>query len=213
MRSEMLGANQLVGWGPLTSARVGDPSSLSSWLAQQARPLSVESRTLRGMSLRRWRPTQSSVGWMMTWWLWRTTSGAWQRIAVISSLCGDCGIRATMMHLRKTFVPGGSASAAADTRWRTPMTVRRSGWPTVRSSLACQHLGISKAQWMYGANVYVVDEHRRNGVARQLMLALIEFAEANAMVRVVLAPGLPATVHHQRRPSSRPCPLARALQD
>ena len=41
---------------------------------------------------------------------------------------------------------------------------------------------------MYGANVYVVDEHRRNGVARQLMLALIEFAEANAMVRLVLAP-------------------------
>ena len=48
--------------------------------------------------------------------------------------------------------------------------------------------GYHKAQWMYGANVYVVDEHRRNGVARQLMLALIEFAEANAMVRLVLAP-------------------------
>jgi GNAT superfamily N-acetyltransferase len=48
--------------------------------------------------------------------------------------------------------------------------------------------GHHKAQWMYGANVFVVDRHRRNGVARQLMLALIEFARANGMVRVVLAP-------------------------
>ena len=48
--------------------------------------------------------------------------------------------------------------------------------------------GHTRAQWLYGANVYVADEHRRRGVARQLMEALIEFARSRGMVRVVLAP-------------------------
>lgn len=48
--------------------------------------------------------------------------------------------------------------------------------------------GRPRARWLYGANVYVVDEHRRQGVGRALTSALIEFAAANEMLRVVLAP-------------------------
>lgn len=48
--------------------------------------------------------------------------------------------------------------------------------------------GRPRAQWLYGANVYVADQHRRRGVGRLLMTALIDFARDNGMVRVVLAP-------------------------
>jgi GNAT superfamily N-acetyltransferase len=48
--------------------------------------------------------------------------------------------------------------------------------------------GRTRAQWMYGANVYVVDEHRRRGVGGALMTELVTWARAHGMVRVVLAP-------------------------
>ena len=47
---------------------------------------------------------------------------------------------------------------------------------------------IANVGWLYVANVYTVDEHRRLGIARSLMLALTDFARANGVVRVVLAP-------------------------
>lgn len=48
--------------------------------------------------------------------------------------------------------------------------------------------GRPRALWMYGANVYVSDQHRREGIGRALMSALIDFAQSSGMVRVVLAP-------------------------
>jgi GNAT superfamily N-acetyltransferase len=48
--------------------------------------------------------------------------------------------------------------------------------------------GRPRAQWMYGANVYVVGAHRRRGVGRALMTELITWAREHGMVRVVLAP-------------------------
>lgn len=48
--------------------------------------------------------------------------------------------------------------------------------------------GRPSAQWLYGANVYVAGQYRRNGIGGLLMSALIDFARARGMVRVVLAP-------------------------
>ena len=48
--------------------------------------------------------------------------------------------------------------------------------------------GRPRARWLYGANVYVSESHRRQGIGRALMTALVDFARANGMVRVVLAP-------------------------
>lgn len=48
--------------------------------------------------------------------------------------------------------------------------------------------GRPRARWMYAANVYVAEEHRRQGVARDLMRALIDLAQAEGMLRIVLAP-------------------------
>ena len=48
--------------------------------------------------------------------------------------------------------------------------------------------GRPKAEWLYGANVYVAAQYRRNGIGRSLMSALIDFARVRGMVRVVLAP-------------------------
>ncbi len=48
--------------------------------------------------------------------------------------------------------------------------------------------GHPNARWLYGANVYVAEPHRRRGVARALMEALISRAREESMVRVVLAP-------------------------
>ena len=48
--------------------------------------------------------------------------------------------------------------------------------------------GRPSAQWLYGANVYVSDHYRREGIGRLLMSALIDFARERGMVRVVLAP-------------------------
>ena len=48
--------------------------------------------------------------------------------------------------------------------------------------------GRPPAQWLYAANVYVAEEHRRQGLGRRLVQALVDFAEASGMVRVVLAP-------------------------
>ena len=45
-------------------------------------------------------------------------------------------------------------------------------------------------QWLYGANVYVVDAHRRRGVGRALMEAVIELARTEGLVRIVLAPSV-----------------------
>ena len=48
--------------------------------------------------------------------------------------------------------------------------------------------GRARAQWMYGANIYVSGPHRRKGIGRSLVSALVDFARAKGMVRVVLAP-------------------------
>ncbi|WP_223163738.1 GNAT family N-acetyltransferase [Nocardioides humilatus] len=48
--------------------------------------------------------------------------------------------------------------------------------------------GKPDARWLYVANVYVLDSHRRRGIGSALTLDLVDFARANGMVRVVLAP-------------------------
>ena len=48
--------------------------------------------------------------------------------------------------------------------------------------------GHPDTQWLYVANVFVVDEHRQRGVGRGLMQALLDFARGNGMAKVVLAP-------------------------
>lgn len=48
--------------------------------------------------------------------------------------------------------------------------------------------GRPPAQWLYAANVFVAERHRRAGVGRLLMQELIDFARRRSMVRVVLAP-------------------------
>ncbi|MFC7491893.1 MULTISPECIES: GNAT family N-acetyltransferase [unclassified Knoellia] len=48
--------------------------------------------------------------------------------------------------------------------------------------------GRGSARWIYVANVFVLPEHRRQGVAADLMNAVVEWARAEGMVRVVLAP-------------------------
>lgn len=48
--------------------------------------------------------------------------------------------------------------------------------------------GREAARWLYVANVYVAETHRRRGIARLLMETLLDFARANGMVRAVLAP-------------------------
>lgn len=48
--------------------------------------------------------------------------------------------------------------------------------------------GRPPAQWLYAANVFVDEQHRRRGVGRALMTALVDFARTRSMERVVLAP-------------------------
>jgi GNAT superfamily N-acetyltransferase len=48
--------------------------------------------------------------------------------------------------------------------------------------------GRPPAQWLYAANIYVAEEHRRQGLGGRLVRALVEFAQTSGMVRVVLAP-------------------------
>jgi GNAT superfamily N-acetyltransferase len=48
--------------------------------------------------------------------------------------------------------------------------------------------GVPVTRWTYVANVFVVEDHRRRGVARLLMEDLLAWARAERMVRVVLAP-------------------------
>lgn len=48
--------------------------------------------------------------------------------------------------------------------------------------------GRGSARWIYVSNVFVRPEHRRVGVGRALMEAIVEWARAEGMVRIVLAP-------------------------
>ena len=154
----------------------------------QARQLSVGSRILRGMSLRRGTDTVIS-----------RMDDVFVAVAYdIRTVAEDCS---DLITLRRMWHPGDDEAFEEDFRtwWERE---RRSRYAVVAYAADGAPVGMAngqvfsrmpapghdKAQWMYGANIYVVDEHRRNGVARQLMLSLIEFAEANAMVRIVLAP-------------------------
>ena len=47
---------------------------------------------------------------------------------------------------------------------------------------------LGSARWLYVANVFVRPESRRAGVGRGLMEAVVEWARAEDMVRIVLAP-------------------------
>jgi GNAT superfamily N-acetyltransferase len=48
--------------------------------------------------------------------------------------------------------------------------------------------GTPPSRWAYGANVWVDPQHRRRGVGALLMGSLVDWARAEGMVRVVLAP-------------------------
>lgn len=48
--------------------------------------------------------------------------------------------------------------------------------------------GRPPAHWLYAANVFVAEAHRRRGVGRVLLRALIDLARSQGMERVVLAP-------------------------
>ncbi|KGN36153.1 GNAT family N-acetyltransferase [Knoellia subterranea] len=48
--------------------------------------------------------------------------------------------------------------------------------------------GRPAGRWVYVANVFVVPEHRRQGVAAALMTEIVAWARAEGMVRIVLAP-------------------------
>lgn len=48
--------------------------------------------------------------------------------------------------------------------------------------------GRGSARWLYVANVFVLPDHRRRGIAATLMSDIVEWARAEGMVRVVLAP-------------------------
>jgi len=48
--------------------------------------------------------------------------------------------------------------------------------------------GTGSARWIYVANVFVLPDHRRQGIAADLMNAIVEWARAEGMVRIVLAP-------------------------
>lgn len=50
--------------------------------------------------------------------------------------------------------------------------------------------GRGSARWLYVSNVFVREGHRRQGVARALMDAIITWARAEGMVRIVLAPSV-----------------------
>lgn len=65
-------------------------------------------------------------------------------------------------------IPVGMANAAVFERMPVPGTV--------------------SARWLYVANVYVLPDHRRQGIAADLMTAVVEWARAEGMVRIVLAP-------------------------
>lgn len=48
--------------------------------------------------------------------------------------------------------------------------------------------GRPAARWLYVANVFVAEDHRRCGLGRTLMQTLTDFAHAHQMLRIVLAP-------------------------
>lgn len=48
--------------------------------------------------------------------------------------------------------------------------------------------GTGSARWIYVANVFVLPEHRRQGIAADLMSAITQWARAEGTVRIVLAP-------------------------
>lgn len=48
--------------------------------------------------------------------------------------------------------------------------------------------GRPPVQWLYAANVYVAEPHRRRGLGRTLVQRLVDHAQEHAMARVVLAP-------------------------
>ena len=63
--------------------------------------------------------------------------------------------------------------------------------------------GRGSARWVYVANVFVRPDARRAGVGRALMESVIEWARAERMVRIVLAPS-ETSIPFYRRLGFRP---------
>ncbi|WP_353950526.1 GNAT family N-acetyltransferase [Knoellia sp. S7-12] len=75
------------------------------------------------------------------------------------------------------------------------MRVPRSAWAGIPVGMANAAIfermpvpGTGSGRWIYVANVFVLPEHRRQGIAADLMSAITQWARAEGMVRIVLAP-------------------------
>lgn len=109
----------------------------------------------------------------------------------------DCG---DLMRVRAMWFPG--ADEDFERRFREWWSFERHQRHAVVAYLADSPVGMANgqvfsrmpaagrtpAQWLYGANVFVGEQHRRMGIGRALMTALIDYARSRSMVRVVLAP-------------------------
>lgn len=116
----------------------------------------------------------------------------------IRSISDDC---AGLLYLRRQWCPGNDPDYESAFRswWRTERPHRRA---LVAYTAGQLPVGMANGQmfsrmprpdrapsrWLYIANVYVVPDHRRRGVARGRMTALIAMARTERMAGVVLAP-------------------------
>ncbi|PRY54112.1 acetyltransferase (GNAT) family protein [Knoellia remsis] len=118
--------------------------------------------------------------------------------AVAVELVTDDAALDDVVALRLAWKPASSDAAAdalADDErrwWRTNGAGRRA-WIARRVANAAifERMpvpGRGSARWAYVANVFVLPEHRRQGVAAALMQEIVRWAREEGMVRIVLAP-------------------------